>query len=594
MKLPEIAQTDDRISMISAFMGLNKNPHINENEFADMKNITNDYFPTIGTRKRRGIIRTFDDLRGMLGGNVLSFVDDGKFYYDENYVCDLDPLIVGERQMVSMGAYIVVFPDGLIYNTHDSSIDYIVNENTGTTPVMTLCKIDGTPYDAVSGTTPPGDLTKMWIDTSEDPVVMKMYSTNTSSWVSVGTTYVKFAATGIGKGFSPYDAAKFTGVDTNDPDIYNNWDFNQTNIIFGCGDDYVIVAGLINSTHTNTNDVTITREMPEMDYVCEMNNRIFGCSSVKHEIYACKLGDPKNWYCYAGLDSDSYAATVGTQEEFTGAASYRGYVFFFKDGGYHQLYGTKPSNFQISWNPGRGVQVGSSKSICIVNNYLMFKSREGVCLFDGSTQLVSDKLGAENYYDGVAGSYRDKYYISMRNEDDVQKLYVYDTSKGTWCIEDGMFVTFAASTTRALYLADDTNTLYMVNEEAMYTKLYPREGLYPMEDLYPGASIMGDKEDTFEWLIETGDIGDDSPFHKYLKRIDVRMFIEVNAKVRVEVSYDSTEDWFVLDEIFGTKKNSFLVPFYVQRCDHCRLRFSGFGEFIIYSIAKVVEEGSDI
>lgn len=593
MKLPNLVQTDDRINMIDTFLGLNKNPQIGENEFADMMNITNDYFPTIGCRKRRGIIRTFDDLRGILGGDVLSFVDDNKFYYDENYVCDLEA-ISDERQMVSMGAYIVIFPDGVIYNTHTDEVSYIENENEGTTPTMTLCRIDGTPYDAVSGTTAPGDLTKMWIDTSVTPVVMKMYSTNTSSWVPVGTTYVKFAATDIGKGFKAYDAATFSGVDVNDPDIYNNWDFNQSNIIFNAGDDYVIVAGLIDSTHTNSTNVTISRKMPQMDYVCEYNNRIYGCSSANHEIYACKLGDPTNWYCYAGLDSDSYAATVGTQDEFTGCVAYRGYVYFFKDGGFHQLYGTKPSNFQISWNPGRGVQVGSSKSICVVNNYLMFKSREGVCLFDGSTQLVSEKLGAENYYDGVAGAYRDKYFISMRSEEDEQNLFVYDTKKGTWCIEDNMFVTFAASTTRALYLVDDENTLYMVNEEAMYTKLYPRNDLYPMENLYPGASILGQQEETFEWMFETGDIGVDSPFQKYVKRIDLRLLIEDNARFRVEIAYDSTDDWNVLYDYYCTKKRSYCVPIHVQRCDHFKLRFSGFGEFRIFSIAKVIEEGSDV
>ena len=593
MKLPNLVQTDDRINMIDTFLGLNKNPQIGENEFADMMNITNDYFPTIGCRKRRGIIRTFDDLRGILGGDVLSFVDDNKFYYDENYVCDLEA-ISDERQMVSMGAYIVIFPDGVIYNTHTDEVSYIEVENEGTTPTMTLCKIDGTPYDAVSGTTAPGDLTKMWIDTSEDPVVMKMYSTNTSSWVPVGTTYVKFAATDIGKGLKAYDAATFSGVDVNDPDIYNNWDFNQSNIIYNAGDDYVIVAGLIDSTHTNSTNVTISRKMPQMDFVCEYNNRIYGCSSANHEIYACKLGDPTNWYCYAGLDSDSYAATVGTQDEFTGCVAYRGYVYFFKDGGFHQLYGTKPSNFQISWNPGRGVQVGSSKSICVVNNYLMFKSREGICLFDGSTQLVSEKLGAENYYDGVAGAYRDKYFISMRSEEDEQNLFVYDTKKGTWCIEDNMFVTFAASTTRALYLADDENTLYMVNEEAMYTKLYPRNDLYPMEELYPGASILGQQEETFEWMFETGDIGVDSPFQKYVKRIDLRLLIEDNARFRVEIAYDSTDDWNVLYDYYCTKKRSYCVPIHVQRCDHFKLRFSGFGEFRVFSIAKVIEEGSDV
>ena len=30
-------------------------------------------------------------------------------------------------------------------------------------------------------------------------------------------------------------------------------------------------------------------------------------------MYACKQGDPTNWYCYAGLDNDSYASTIGTE-----------------------------------------------------------------------------------------------------------------------------------------------------------------------------------------------------------------------------------------------------------------------------------------
>lgn len=594
MKLPEIVQTNDRVSMIDTFMGLNKQPTIGENEFSDMKNITNDYFPTIGTRKRRGIIRSFTDLRGIIGGDVLSYVDDGKLYYDESYVCDLDSSITSERQLVTMGAYIVVFPDGVIYNTHTGETENIVVENTGTTVNMTLCRIDGSPYDAVAGTTAPQDTTKYWIDTSSNPVVLKMYSSNTSSWVSVGTTYVKFSATDIGKGLKAYDAATFSGVDTSSPDIYNNWDFNQSNIIFNCDDDYVIVAGLINSQHLNSQDVTVKREMPQMDFVCEMNNRIYGCSSENHEIYACKLGDPTNWYCYAGLDSDSYAATVGTQEEFTGCAAFKGYVFFFKDGGYHQLYGTKPSNFQISWNPGRGVQAGSSKSICVVDNYLMFKSRQGVCLFDGNTQLVSEKLGSDTYYDAVAGAYRDKYYIAMRSESGEQRIFVYDTKKGTWCLEDGMLVVFAATTTKALYFVNDKNVLYMINEEGMYVKRYPENDVYPESDSYPGNEITGAREDNLEWSLTTGDIGTDSPYQKYLKRLDIRLLVGEQARFRVEVSYDSTDDWNVLYDYFCTKKKSYSVPLHVQRCDHLKLRFSGFGDCRIFSIAKVVEEGSDV
>lgn len=593
MRLPEIAQSNDRVTMLSSFMGLNKNPKITENEFADMKNITNDYFPTIGTRKKRGIAKEFTKIQGVLGGAAFSFVDNSKFYYDESYVCDLESSNV-ERQLVSIGAYVVIFPDGVIYNTQTGDVDYIENEvTTGTAPTLTLCRIDGSPYDAVSGTTPPGDTTKYWIDTSSNPVVLKMYSSNTSSWVSVGTTFVKFAATDIGVGFSDYDAADFTGVDTGSW-LYNNWDFNQSNIIYKADDDYLVVAGLINSTHTNSDVITVKRKMPQMDYVAELNNRIYGCSSANHEIYACKLGDPKNWYCYAGLDSDSYAATVGTQEEFTGAAAYRGYVFFFKDSGYHQLYGTKPSNFQISWNPGRGVQVGSSKSVCVVNNYLMFKAREGVCLFDGSTQVISENLGAEPYYDAVAGAYRDKYFISMRDDDYRYRVYVYDTSKGTWCIEDSKTFIFTATTSNALYLIADNQTAYMVNNENMYVKRFPSNDTYPSDDTYPGSMLSGQLEDTLEWMMETGDIGTDSPWQKYLKRLDLRVFLTETSKLRIEISYDSTDDWEVLYEYYCTKKRSYSVPLHVQRCDHLRLRFSGFGEFRLFSIAKIIEEGSDV
>lgn len=594
MRLPEIAQSNDRITMLNAFMGLNKNPKITENEFADMKNITNDYFPTIGTRKKRGIAATFEKIQGVLGGAAFSYVDNSKFFYDEGYICDLEELNI-ERQLVSMGAYIVIFPDGLIYNTQSGEIDHITNTvTTADAPTMTLCRIDGTPYDAVTGNTAPQDTSKYWIDTSSNPVVLKMYSSNTESWVSVGTTYVKFSASGIGHGFGPYDAATFEGVDTDSPDIYNNWDFNQSNIIFNCDDDYVVVAGLINAVHTNSRVITLTREMPKMDYVCELNNRIYGCSSAKHEIYACKLGDPKNWYSYAGLDSDSYAATVGTQEEFTGAAAYRGYVFFFKENGYHQLYGTKPSNFQISWNPGRGVQIGSSKSICVVNNYLMFKSREGVCLFDGSTQVVSENLGSEPFYDAVAGAYRDKYYIAMRDDDYDYRVYVYDASKETWCIEDAKRFIYSATTSGALYMVDDDNTAYMTNNENMYVKRFPSEEDFPSEDTFPGSILNGEIEETLEWMMETGDIGTDSPFQKYLKRLDIRLLLSENSKMRIEVEYDSTDDWTTLFEYYCTKKRSYSVPIHVQRCDHLRLRFSGFGDFRLFSIAKIIEEGSDI
>ena len=331
--LPQLNVKADNMTMINQFLGYNHNLVIQDTEFYEMENMSNDYFPVMSNRMKRGIVGQKTNVQAMLGGEFLSYVDDNKLYYDESKVVDLEESNK-ERQLVKMGAYIVVFPDGVIYNTYDGKTTYIQNKVTTTqNPTFTLCKLDGTAYDSsntVVGSSEPDDKTKFWLDTSTTPVVLKVYGTSSHAWVSVATTYVKVSAPGIGKGFKKDDAATFEGVDKSDA-IYNNFDFNQSNIIRDCGDDYLIVVGLINKVFTNSKPITVERKLPELDFVCELNNRIWGCSSINHEIYACKQGDPTNWYCYAGLDSDSYAATIGTDNIFTGCVAYNGTVLFFKE-----------------------------------------------------------------------------------------------------------------------------------------------------------------------------------------------------------------------------------------------------------------------
>lgn len=597
--LPRLTSTKDRVTMIQDFLGLNKNTRISDQEFASLININNDQSPILAARKKRGYVSTLYRPQGILGGRYLSFVDDNALFYDQSKICDLAETDL-ERTLVMMGAYLCVFPDGVIYNTYTGELDQIVQENTTKNPpTITLCKQDGTKFDTnntYTGKTEPTDKTKYWIDTSQDTVVVKMYAESTSAWVSVGTTYVKFEASGIGEGLSAYDAAKFSGVDTKDEttDIYNNWDFNQTNIIYDAGDDYVIVAGLINQVHLNSRNVTVKRELPEMDFVCELDNRLWGCSSKNHEIYACKLGDPKNWYCYAGLDSDSYAATVGTENDFTGIASYNGSILFFKEDGYHKLYGSKPSNYQMNWKSGRGVQPGSHKSIVVVDDYLVYKSRDAVCVYTGSTESISQKLGDMGYYKAVAGVYRSKYYISMRDESFTWHLFVYDFKKGTWVEESSEEILYMAYTNTGMYMIDYKGRLFVVSYEQITTKLWPNFDLFPSMDIFPGDQVSGEIEDEFEWIMETGDLGLESPYEKYIKRINLRMWLATNTNLKIEIMYDSSGAWEQMMEYFATNTRTIELPIVIQRCDHFRLRFSGMGEIKLFSIAKVSEEGSGV
>lgn len=604
MKLPKLNVKNDSLSVITTFNGLNRNLRIGENEFADMQNMTNDYYPAFGNRKQRGIIKTLTNPMGVCGGEKLSYVDDNKLYYDESLVLQLDATDE-ERQLVMMGAYLCVFPDGIVYNTIDHTHATIENSKTSTGAItMRMCKLDGTEFtdqNTYIGTTAPSNTTQYpyWLDTSQsDSVILKMWSSTYSMWTSVATTYVKISSTGIGEGFKEYDSVKVSGIRTKG---YNDYDFNDTLIVYAADTDYIIVAGLMDLYYQQAAEypITVSRELPKMDFICEMNNRLFGCryglnnaGDFVNEIYACKLGDPTNWNSFPGLQGDSYIASCGSEGAFTGAVAYGGYVFFFKEDGFHKLYGNAPSNFQMIWRPCRGVAKGSSKSIAVVDEILFFKSRDAVVAYDGSEDTISTKLGLEPLFDAVAAGYRNKYYISMRDQEYKYKLYVYDITKGTWTIEDDMRCKYMCYANNATYLFDWSNTIYAINNEYIYLYNFPSDDLFPSDNLYPGYVNLAPYEGVREWSFTTGDLGMDNPYNKYVKRINLRMQQDVNSKVKIEVEYDSSGDWEYVTEHYADKKRNYEIPIAVRRADHIRLRISGWGEFRLFSLTRAVEGGS--
>jgi hypothetical protein len=76
--------------------------------------------------------------------------------------------------------------------------------------------------------------------------------------------------------------------------------------------------------------------------------------------------------------------------------------------------------------------------------------------------------------------------------------------------------------------------------------------------------------------------------------MDVRMKLEVGARVTFYVEYDSSGEWEYLFAMTGKNLQSFAVPIRPQRCDHLRLRIIGEGDAKIFSICKTIEWGSDV
>lgn len=589
MKYPTLSVQASSRQMIDAFGGYNHNLRIGEGEFYDMKNLTSTNYPVLSPRGQRGIYAAPELPLGMISKDTLCYVDGTNFVMDQ-YSVDMG-LNSEPKTLVSMGAYVIILPDKKYINTADIT-DFGNIEATVTTVgdvSFTLCRLDGTDYSAAytqaSEPSNPENM-ELWIDTSSTPHTLKQWSETSGMWVSITTTYIRISAAGIGVPFEKYDGITISGLkgvsltDSSGETIEDSQleALDGSAIVWDKGDDFIVVVGILDITRTISNAITIKRSMPNMDFVIESENRLWGCrygvadnGEVVNEIYASKLGDFKNWNCFMGISTDSYAASVGTDGQFTGAITHMGYPLFFKENCVHKVYGNYPANFQIQTTACRGVQRGCSRSLAIVNEVLYYKARNAVCAYDGSLPVeMSYALGDIKYGEAVAGAHGNKYYLSMKDSTNLWHMFVYDTAKGMWHREDNTHAECFCSCREEMYFVDHADKR--------------------IKTVFGSGTKDGSP---VEWMAETGVIGADSPAKKYVSRLTVRMSLDIGAKVWFFVQYDSGGDWQCLFTMTGNSLRSFAVPIRPRRCDHLRLRIVGEGEAKIYSIAKVVEEGSD-
>ena len=584
MKYPTFTVPNSSRKMVDVFKGYNHNLRIGNGEFFDMKNMTSDYYPILAPRGKRGVYAAPNAPSGLIAKDNLCYVDGTDFVIN-GYPIDMGLSTAEEdcpKQLISMGAYVIILPDKKYINTADTT-DFGNIEASFTTSEdvsFTLCKIDGADYNAefIQADEPsnPQNMA-LWIDTSSTPHTLKQWSATSSIWVSVATTYIKISSTGIGSAFSQYDGVTISGINAE-----GLQDLNGTMVVWDCADNYIVVVGIIDNVTTQTvneGKITVTRQMPNMDFVVESENQLWGCrygvatnGDVVNEVYASKLGDFKNWNCFMGISTDSYAASVGTDGQFTGAITMPGYVLFFKEGCIHKVYGNYPANFQIQTTICRGVQRGCERSLAVVNEIIYYKARHAICAYDGSLPTeISTVLGEKRYNNAVAGSHGNKYYISMEDTDGKYNLFVYDTAKGMWHKEDDLRADCFCSCREELYCIDH-------NSKKIITMF--------------GSGTADTNQ--VAWMAQTGIIGTDMPDMKYISRLIIRMSMEIGAKVRFLVQYDSMGGWEQIGAMSSTSLRSVSVPIKPRRCDHFRLRIEGTGEARIYSITQTVEQGSDI
>ena len=600
-------------SLVRAFGGLNETYACTEAEYSEGVNFSTRDFPALSTRKPRRKLRTLTGLNGMYHLNGLLTVCGRDLVYtsddrDADAVTCEDVVLDGKKALTGLGTKILIFPDKIAFDTADGSISPLgaLWQSEGQSVKFAPCDASGKTYKVDScgkeePEKPTDGQTFLKIEDEEHPWsstgTLEVYSTNSGNWTAVPLEYCRITAAGVEKLFAQWDtvtargtAAKQAGMweeldgDLVVYDVLENGlrvqaaakgDFFYGTLVQGADSAlWTSMDGRETRSFSVSTPVSMERRVPELDFVTECDNRVWGCSSKENVIYACKLGDPTNWFSYRGIAADSYAVTVGSDGAFTGAATCMGYALFFKENTLHKLYGSKPADFQLTSLRCRGVAKNAARSLCVLNETLYYLSPDGVMAWDGSIPVkVSGALDASRLahaQNAVGGALDGRYYLHVSRDGGGQaRLLVYDTERGLWSEEDVC----------SWDMASTGGQLYLWDGQALWAADPDRE---------PDWKSTDGVEKKIRFEVTTGDIGLDGAEDRYLSRLTLRLDAVCSSTVEVSVSYDGGS-WEPAADITAEKPHcSYDLSFAPRRHGTLRLRLKGTGQITLRSIAKTM------
>ena len=608
MVLANRTRVQNSRTLLRAFGGLNEGYGCSEAEYSAGINFSSRDFPALSTRKPRRKLRTLTGLNGMYHLNGLLTVCGKDLVYTpddggETVTCT-DAVADSKKALVGLGTKILIFPDKVAFDTADGSVSALGAcwKAEGQSVEFAPCDAEGRTYTPTGvgreePESPADGQIFLKVEDEEHPWrydgTLEVYSAASGNWTALPLDYCRITAAGAQEKFCQWDTVTVQGTAAKQAGQWEALDGdcvvyavteNSLCVRADPAGDYfygTLVQGTDAAQWTSLDGsqtrsiaaeqtVQLERRVPDLDFVTECDNRVWGCSSRENVIYACKLGDPTNWFSYRGIAADSYAVTVGSDGAFTGAATCMGYALFFKENTLHKLYGSKPSDFQLSSLRCRGVARNAARSLCVLNETLYYLSPDGVMAWDGSIPAkVSAALDAgrlANVKQAVGGALDGRYYLHVSRENEV-RLLVYDTERGLWHEEDVC----------SFEMASTGGQLYLWDGRALWAADPSREAA--------GQRSEG-TEQGVEFALTTGDLGLDSPEERYLSRLTLRLDAACRSRVTVEVSYDGGpwENAAALT-VEGPRRNCdlHLVP---RRCASLRLRLWGYGQITLRSLAK--------
>ena len=366
---------------------------------------------------------------------------------------------------------------------------------------------------------------------------------------------VEVKAESLGGAFKVGDAVTIAGSKTN----------NITFIVGGVRGNTIYAESDIFTATTESEIFTIERKIPDLDYICESDNRIWGCSNADNTIYASALGDPTNFFDYSGESTDSYAVAVGSPERFTACCRYGGAVLFFKENKIHKVLGSYPAEYTLYSYDVEGVQEGSHKSLQTINEVLYYKGIHGVFAYNGSPRLISANFGEKSFGSAVAGNDGDTYYISMSDEGRGY-LFAYETKHGMWVLEDDLKVVDFIKSRSTLRMLAEGGKFFLCDAE--------------------------ESETGIEWHIQFAPFYETIEGKKSYSRIVFRLEIPQGSYMIVDVKTDGGA-WREAGKVVGRRDGIIPVNVPINRCDKFEIRLRGKGKCTIHQMKREFFVGGD-
>ena len=482
------------------FGGLNRTDLAKEGELTDCAGLTGERAPYISPRYADRLAHTFGVPRGMTAANGKLYVaaDTDLWEFDgETATRVMTGLSETKKSFACIGGALCVFPDKKYYRFSGGA--------TGSLELV----------ESFTGFT----LTESALTRSD----------------------------GVSFGFKVNDGVALSGAGLSEGN-------RVSAIVTGVDGATLTFAGTPFTPQTSVSGaVTVSRLLPDLDFVCEHDNRLWGAAGSR--VYASWLGDPTNFTAYDTSHAQaSYFADVGTDGPFTGIASCPSYVAFMKAGCIHKLYGSKPSNFRLTVSRVTGCEAGSGGSAFVVNDNVVYNAGDGVYAYNGGEpEYLSQKTGRLGA-DAVGTCLNGVCYF-VATEGGKRRLFTYDLRRGTWLC-DGEKDVFALA-------AHAGSVWYLTGEGKLYE--------------------LGAADTVRDWSATLVPFVEDASARRYL-RVLLKIWLAEGASVKITADNGGGKQSVFLRRADEDCRYEIPLPFFTG--GSLRVSLSGSGKCLLKGIIR--------